>query len=472
MATSSPLTVPAGSLAEVPLLELLMVALERRLSGTIELHLDDAPKAAIVTIGGRSAKVWTADLVHPLGAVLAETGAISIDQLRESIDRLKGGGMLQGEVLLELGAVSSETLEKGLRLQVARKLEHVLSLPSEATFAYHDGVDLLEDIGGDPTPIDPFPAMWRGACSAPPMAHVEAVTERISGARLRRSAVAQLERFDIDPSTLRTLEELGERSATFAEVVEKLGPDCGHAIVYLLILSRQLDVIEEPTIFDSEVDIAAMISETISSVPPSMPSMPTALETHPPPSSTSPASVPSSGFPSAPPAPASTASTASVVDPDTSNQSAIHAILEAAEAFERAEIILRQRPSDPQAYELVRHCVSLDPRSDYVATLAWLDAQRPEWLSVTKTLEKVAVLDRCIQKHPESERALLYRALLYKRADMPKKALKDFKRLIELNPRHVDAQRELKLHRMRADAAFIEEGAHRSGLLHRLFNRN
>ena len=84
---------------------------------------------------------------------------------------------------------------------------------------------------------------------------------------------------------------------------------------------------------------------------------------------------------------------------------------------------------------------------------AWLDAQKPEWLSREKTLEKTLILDRCIVKNPNCERAYFYRGMLYKRADEPQKALKDFKRSAELNPRNLDAMREVRLHNMRGGAS-------------------
>jgi curved DNA-binding protein CbpA len=135
------------------------------------------------------------------------------------------------------------------------------------------------------------------------------------------------------------------------------------------------------------------------------------------------------------------------------DQAKIQAILEAATEFQKAEFLLKRNLGDPQAYEMVKRCVSLDPEQpDYMATLTWLDAQKPEWLSREKTLEKVLILDRCVQKNANCERAYFYRGMLHKRADVPAKALKDFKKASELNPRNLDAAREVRLHNMRGGA--------------------
>jgi hypothetical protein len=132
------------------------------------------------------------------------------------------------------------------------------------------------------------------------------------------------------------------------------------------------------------------------------------------------------------------------------DQAKIQAILEAATEFQKADILLKRNSNDPQAFDIVKRCVELDPeQAEYVATLAWLEAHKPEWLSKEKTLEKCLVLERCVAKNPNCERAFFYRGMLYKRAGEIAKALKDFKRAADLNPRNLDAIREVRLHNMR-----------------------
>ena len=81
--------------------------------------------------------------------------------------------------------------------------------------------------------------------------------------------------------------------------------------------------------------------------------------------------------------------------------------------------------------------------------VTWLEAQKGEWLGREKTLEKIAVLDKCIKTNGNSERAYFWRGMLYKRIDEIPKALKDFKKAAELNPRNLDAMREVRLHNIR-----------------------
>lgn len=131
------------------------------------------------------------------------------------------------------------------------------------------------------------------------------------------------------------------------------------------------------------------------------------------------------------------------------DQAKIQAILEAATEFQKAEILLK-RNDTAQAHELARKAHALDPeQADYLAMVTWLDAQKPEWVGREKTLEKVAILDRCIKMNANSERAYFWRGMLYKRIDETSKAMKDFKKAADLNPRNLDAMREVRLHNIR-----------------------
>ena len=116
------------------------------------------------------------------------------------------------------------------------------------------------------------------------------------------------------------------------------------------------------------------------------------------------------------------------------DQAKIHAILEAATEFQKAEIFLK-RNDIAQAHELAKKALALDPeQADYLAMVTWLDSQKPEWIGREKTLEKVAILDRCIKMNANSERAYFWRGMLYKRIDETSKAIKDFKKAVGAQP--------------------------------------
>ncbi|MBX3228393.1 MAG: DnaJ domain-containing protein [Labilithrix sp.] len=644
----------------------MVYALERRLTGTFELSRGAISMATILVMGGCPAKIRTSDPVHFLGNVLLELGMITPAHLQASLAQMQG--RLQGQVLLQMNAIDAARLDAGLRSQVERKVEHLFGLSTDTTFAYYDNVDLLQQYGGPPTPIDPFPVLWRGCREQPAFEHVDATYRRAGAALLRVAPTAQIERFAFTPQEREAVEMLRHRPARAVDVAGMLGPRLGQTLVYFLMIMKQVDlidgtqpmapaqaapapapagpppsapgsarqiaaaapaaaappqqqiarvqlqrqaapgrgpmvveevatpsarddraappsgapptsgafgasafgaappssgggafrpptppqamspapapVISAPAVPAGPLDIGSMIVQTIqqSNAPPAMPSAAPAPASAP--AVPAAAKVPSVEMPAVEPVADTSANDKNLtaeqrslkqkildraatitgqdyfqmlgVDRDASteqiqkaffglakvwhpdrlppalidvkdacskvfthlteanqtlsdpgkrqdylkllkeggatpeDQQKIQAILEAAQEFQKVEFLLKRNPTDPQAHELVRRCVQLDDEQvDYLATLAWLDAQKPEWLSREKTLEKAIILDRCIQKNPNCERAYFYRGMLYKRAEEFSKALKDFKKAAELNPRNLDAMREVRLHNMR-----------------------
>lgn len=130
-------------------------------------------------------------------------------------------------------------------------------------------------------------------------------------------------------------------------------------------------------------------------------------------------------------------------------QAQVVAILEAATNFQKAEICLK-RNDFKQAEELCKKAIAVEPnQADYVTMMAWLQAQKPQKQDTGSLQAVVLELTRAIGISQACERAFFYRAQLLKRLGQEAQAIKDFKRAIELNPRNVDAQREVRLYNMR-----------------------
>jgi tetratricopeptide (TPR) repeat protein len=110
-----------------------------------------------------------------------------------------------------------------------------------------------------------------------------------------------------------------------------------------------------------------------------------------------------------------------------------------------------------EAESLLRSAARSDPdQPEYTTLLAWVQAENrgppPDMSEGQRTnfyRDELAMLDRVIDNEPDYERARFYRGMLRKRSGMPDKALSDFRKAAQLNPRNVDAKRELRLHDMR-----------------------
>ncbi|MEP7122959.1 MAG: tetratricopeptide repeat protein, partial [Byssovorax sp.] len=131
-------------------------------------------------------------------------------------------------------------------------------------------------------------------------------------------------------------------------------------------------------------------------------------------------------------------------------------VIDAAMEFQKAEILLKK--NDLAGAELLATaCVRADPEQpEYLALLVWIQAQRrgdPPGMKEGQTSahfdDLIKLLDGVLAKEPSYERAIYYRGVLLKRAGRHEKAMRDFKQAVELNPKNLDAVREVRLHDMR-----------------------
>jgi tetratricopeptide (TPR) repeat protein len=78
---------------------------------------------------------------------------------------------------------------------------------------------------------------------------------------------------------------------------------------------------------------------------------------------------------------------------------------------------------------------------------------------------ELRILDDVLRKDRHLERALFYRAELLKRSGDYEQAIRDYRKAVRLNPRNIDAAREVRLHDLRQRKAS-------AGLLGKLFGGN
>lgn len=611
----SPLPAPTaeGTFAKTPLSHLLVYALERRLSGTFELSAGEA-SATMLTIEGHPAKIRTQERVHLLGDLMVELRHIDETTLATALSRMKDAPKLLGQILIELAAADEAKIEACLRAQTERKLEHLFGLAAETTYAYFDGHDALESYGGAPSPIDPWPALWRGVKQSPAWDHVDVAMQRMGASAARLLPTAQADRFEFNGAEATAIEFLRQKPRRVIDLVNAkiLGPSNAQLLVYCLIITKQVDlvaapsspssaaipvappssgqafarvqlqaksivrsplIVEElptaksgmddrrsspvpkppdsspsnvPLIHDGGVPVAAPVAPSVTPPPARTPAIapppaasPAPAPKRPPSSASMPAALTGEqnalktkiieranqissqdyfqmlGLPrdATPDAvqkaflqqvkvwhpdrlPAAlvdvkeacnrvfshlTEAQATLTDdakreqymrllkdggatPD--DQAKIQAVLEAATEFQKAEICMK-RNDVAQAYELARKAHRLDPEQvDYLVLVTWIESQRPDAQSKDKTIEKIAVFDRCLAAKPNCERAYFYRGMLYKRVEDTARAVRDFKRASELNPRNLDAVREVRVFNMRTGghkpAQVPAEGGRRS----------
>ena len=119
--------------------------------------------------------------------------------------------------------------------------------------------------------------------------------------------------------------------------------------------------------------------------------------------------------------------------------------LKAATAFQKAEVLLK-RGNLALAEKEAQLAFELDPsQADHVALHVWIQAQKPSADLVDLALQ----LEKAAKSEPNNLRVRWYRGQLLKRQGRMREALHDFRFIVERDPRHTDAHREVRLYAMR-----------------------
>jgi len=126
-------------------------------------------------------------------------------------------------------------------------------------------------------------------------------------------------------------------------------------------------------------------------------------------------------------------------------QEQVQRVLRAATAFQKAEVLMK-RNNAAAALEEARKAVELDPnQADYMALLAWLEST-----PLNSNLDEIlARIEKAQRLEPNNTRIRWYRGSILKRMGKNGKAVGDFRFIVENDPRHLDAQREIRLYEMR-----------------------
>jgi hypothetical protein len=123
----------------------------------------------------------------------------------------------------------------------------------------------------------------------------------------------------------------------------------------------------------------------------------------------------------------------------------VQKVLRATNAFQKAEVLLK-RGNLALAEKEALIAFENDPtQADHIALHVWIQAQKPaaDLVSLAVQLEKAA------KTEPNNLRVRWYRGQLLKRLGRMREALHDFRFIVERDPRHTDAHREVRLYAMR-----------------------
>ena len=122
--------------------------------------------------------------------------------------------------------------------------------------------------------------------------------------------------------------------------------------------------------------------------------------------------------------------------------------IEATVEFQKAEALRKSDPSLAEDY--ARRAIALDPdQADYYALLAWILYERHAG-EEAPLAEMLELVDKALGMHEGHDRAHYYRGAVLRRLGRERDAIRAFRKASTLNPRNVDALREVRLAEMRA----------------------
>ncbi len=155
-------------------------------------------------------------------------------------------------------------------------------------------------------------------------------------------------------------------------------------------------------------------------------------------------------------------------DESAEDHAEVQKILRAASTFQKAEILVK-RGEWAQALESVKKAHEDDPeQAEYEALYAWLLSRQVDAGDAHGFTGPLQRLMRAVKAQPNNVKVRLYRARVFRAMGKVNEAMRDYRTITEQDPNNVEAQRELRLHRMRTGPTTEEDGG---GLFGKLFKK-
>lgn len=147
-------------------------------------------------------------------------------------------------------------------------------------------------------------------------------------------------------------------------------------------------------------------------------------------------------------------------------------ILDSAMQYERVMVFERKHEYDKALEVLKRILANTTDEPDYHAMHGWLLMQMfPNKPGVDAPFEEMlACFERAIELHVDHERAHQYKGQVLRRLGRGGEALTEFKKVVRLNPKNVEAAREVRIANMRVSQS-MGGTKKNTGLLSRFFKK-
>ncbi|MDI1479930.1 hypothetical protein [Polyangium sp. y55x31] len=480
-----------GDLGRTPFAHLLVYVLDKQLTGALFLREASGVEHAIRLEAGAPVKVRPGDGHVMLGEMLVEAGAIDEATLQGALSM---HGLL-GDALLLAGCVERDLLEQTAARQFTLRMTRLFGLGADTTYSYFDGrTDLVDDAAPTST-MHPLAVLWAGVRAHAAASSMMAETiERLRDVTIRIHAAAAIERFAPTPDEREILDRIRTSELSLAQLFAAgFAPEetlCW--MVYALVITRSLDlgigttplcaeIPPEPQPATTRPVTLARIrlraaSHRVGAAAPDLagdgersrvqprprkrgrpsaftlaarrigtpPPMEAVAVTEPPPSAVvetdpSPPAVPkpAAAEPPTTEAPSSESDKAPTVPMPPEGQPDAARPAHALYCLATSRIAERDLAGALAACQLAREVDPTQP--DYAALAVWIRSL----LGGADLRARVAELDALLEAREDHAQALFYRGYLRRRIGDEQGAVQDLRRVLDLDPDHQDAAREL-----------------------------
>jgi len=153
------------------------------------------------------------------------------------------------------------------------------------------------------------------------------------------------------------------------------------------------------------------------------------------------------------------------------DQAEVARVMEASNAFQKAEFYVNKGQL-MEAEQFAKKAYEIEPGApDHVAVWCWIQASKPERRQSGKVDDLILKLDVALADSPKSERCRFYRGMILKLAGRMNDAIRDFREVVQQNPKHVEAAREVRLFDMRQENERKSKEESSSSLLGRFMKK-
>jgi DNA-binding response OmpR family regulator/tetratricopeptide (TPR) repeat protein len=234
-----------GTLKRTPFAQLLRRLYAQRATGSLLLLRDaskkDATKKIVAFEGGYPVSVKSNVLAECLGQILVSRKLITEKALADSVARMKTEKRQQGQILVEMGALSPYNLQRALVEQVETKLLEVFAWP-DGKFMFKDSDVSLEDTSpGQSLRLERPPAalVFEGIRRHYDEARQRGVLDAYvrQAVELNPDPVLRLQDLTTDPLELTYINSI-DGSESIAEILERAPIGQGEARLLLVALSE------------------------------------------------------------------------------------------------------------------------------------------------------------------------------------------------------------------------------------------